>query len=294
MNFSSVSRVFSRISLAVLRTGLRLPVTFRHVAKKLIFKSGIGAYIDESIGWPLSYPLHGCRMLGAGGRAYATGGYEASAVQVIMDVVNPGCVCLDVGAHQGYFTLLLSRLVGQQGHVYAFEAHPQNALLLQRNIQLNSFQQRVTVKQIAVTDGGELTIALYAGRGDSSTEWNIVGHDVTGQPTLEELQVPAASLDGYIQAGQPVDFVKMDIEGAEGLALAGMRNLLRNQRPTLLVEFHNSETWAARAELLSASYDLWSLEGTQRIKIAPGDEKRAYHCLAVPKERLGIARSHQH
>jgi protein-L-isoaspartate O-methyltransferase len=56
--------------------------------------------------------------------------YEPFETQWIEYFVRPGDVVLDVGAHIGYYTLLLSRLVGDQGRVYAFEPDPSNFALL--------------------------------------------------------------------------------------------------------------------------------------------------------------------
>jgi FkbM family methyltransferase len=223
-------------------------------------------------------------MFCATGSAYATGDYEERIARVMLRVVKSGWICVDVGAHQGYFTLLLSRLVGEDGQVIAFEAHPENASLIRRNVDLNGFQRRVRVENWAIADGVQSSMMLYAGRTeDSSTEWNVMGHDVSGCAARPMFQIPTISLDRYFQEGPSPDFVKMDIEGAEGLALVGMRSLLRQQQPVVLVEFHNAMTWAARVELLAAGYDLWALEdGQQKLK-APDDETRAYYCLAMPR-----------
>jgi FkbM family methyltransferase len=201
--------------------------------------------------------------------------YEPAFTAAIERVVEKGSTCADVGAHHGNITDLLVELVGKRGHVDAFEAHPDNAALLRKRFRR---VRQVDVVNAAVSDGSSDRLELYAGRHDHNTEWNIVGHDVEGLPTRRVLEVRAVSLDGWYAAGKRVHFVKIDVEGAEGLVLAGMRRLLREQRPVLAVEFHDEDGWQGRRELLDAGYEL---RGTDGSPIDP-DGPRVYHVIAVP------------
>ena len=108
-----------------------------------------------------------------------------------------------------------------------------------------------------------------------------MGRDVEGRPTPAELEVAATSLDAYFN-GTTVDLVKIDVEGAEGQVLTGMRRLLRDDRPALVIEFHEGAGWARREELLDAGYDLYEMDGT---RLSATDVERRYHCLALPTER---------
>ena len=209
-------------------------------------------------------------------RAPAAGGtHEPELTAAIERVVKLGWTCADVGAHVGNITETLVRLVGRQGRVVAFEAHPANAEELRKRFgRLNA----VEVVNAAVSDGTSDRIALYAGRHDHSTEWNVVGHDVDGAPTRLELEVQAVSLDSWFLPGEPLHFVKIDVEGAEGLVLAGMRRLLREQRPVVALEFHDEEGWAAGRELVDAGYVLRTPQGSP---VDPGGS-RVYHVIAIP------------
>ena len=243
----------------------------------------------ELCGYPLAGALAGCRMLGKHLGFYLEGGYEPEVCQIITRIVKPGWVCVDVGAHVGYFTLLLAKLVGEHGHVIAFEAHPENAEQIRSNVRINGYEARVQVENMAVSDGNYHRVKLFPGRKHSSAEWNIVGHDVEGNPTQPELDVPATSLDSYFPPGSRVDFVKMDIEGAEAQALRGMRRLLQEYKPLVFVEFHDESGWTGRKELLAVHYCLYDLENARWLD-SELDVRRVYHCLAVPKGRLGSIR----
>jgi FkbM family methyltransferase len=201
--------------------------------------------------------------------------HEPELMAAIERIVEPGWTCADVGAHVGNVTETLVRLAGSGGRVVAFEAHPANAAALRRRFARN---RAVEVVHAAVSDGANERVALYAGRHDNSTEWNVLGHDVEGAPTRQVLEVRAVSLDAWFSGGEPLHFVKIDVEGAEGLVLSGMRGLLREERPVLAVEFHDDEGWAARHELLGAGYALSRPDGSP---VDPAGA-RVYHVIARP------------
>lgn len=204
---------------------------------------------------------------------------EKQVCEAVRRLVKPGWVCVDVGANVGLITSVLAEAVGPRGSVIAFDAFAGNTVLLKQRMSLRGFGDRVVVETVAVTDGLKPRIWLHSGRDRSSCEWNIVGHDVDGCPTPPEMEIYAVSLDQYFKPGAPLHFVKMDIEGAASQALAGMRRLLREQRPILLIEFHDEAEWAGRRYLLDAGYSLFELDG-RRVE-APAEAQRRYHCIAI-------------
>jgi FkbM family methyltransferase len=206
------------------------------------------------------------------------GSYEPDVQAAISRLVQPGWTCADVGAHEGIHTRLLAKLVGESGRVFAFEPHPDTARRLTKSLS-NPLRDRVTVENLAVTDGATDQVTLHPGRRRVSQEWNITGVDLEGHPTPGELQVAATSLDSYF-ADRRLDFVKLDVEGAEALVLRGMRRLLRERRPTMAVEFHTPEGWAGRAELLEAGYRLVTTAG-EAVDAGAG-AVRVYQCVALP------------
>ncbi len=208
--------------------------------------------------------------------------YEPDVCSAIERIVQPGWICADVGAHVGAITQLLAKLVGSTGVVVAFEAHPENAQVLRETTRINGWESRVRVENLAVSDGSCDHLWLCPGRWRSSAEWNIVGHDVEGRKTEPELKVAATSLDAYFPPGSRLNFVKMDVEGAEALVLAGMKRLLRQTRPVVLIEFHDESGWAGRRELFAAGYHIYGMSG-ERLDLTRGAQ-RAYHCLALPME----------
>lgn len=168
-------------------------------------------------------------------RSFAFGSWEPEVVQVIQERVSPGMTVLDIGAQSGYFSLLFSRLVGPQGKVIAFEPLPANFRMLEENVRLNGLGN-VTIRQEAVADHS----------GDMSFEFPSEPTLIAG-PLLEGenqgvLTVKGVSLDDIFSVGSvPVQFIKMDVEGAEEEVLRGALKLLDSSHPDMLIELHNME-----------------------------------------------------
>ena len=209
--------------------------------------------------------------------------YEPEVCNIIFKIVKSGWICADVGANVGILSRVMARQVGPTGRVIAFEAFPGNAKLSIFMNWLSGHLSTIQTENIAISDGMQSEVSLFPGRDASHAEWNIVGHDVDGKEKKEFIRVPATSLDKYFPPGSVLHFVKIDIEGAEVLALRGMRRILRQSRPVLLVEFHDEAGWNGREELFKANYDLYDITGR---KLDPGiDTRRIYHCLACPVEK---------
>ncbi len=184
------------------------------------------------------------------------GTYEPDLQQALQTLARPGMVAYDVGANIGYFTLLLVRLVGEAGQVFAFEPLPANLERLRGHLAMNGLAQTVEVVPAAVGDEmGQARFLVHASRAMGKVQ-GAAGRNVRYE---EALQVPLISLDAFVyEQGNPApDLVKMDIEGGEVLALAGMHRLLRQTGPLLLLELHGAEaSRTAWSTLQEAGYSL--------------------------------------
>ena len=76
--------------------------------------------------------------VGRGTKLFISGQYERPVQEMIESLVKPSDVCYDIGANLGFFSILLGRLVGNTGMVYAFEPVPENAVMIEKNAQLNN------------------------------------------------------------------------------------------------------------------------------------------------------------
>lgn len=84
------------------------------------------------------------------------GCYEQGTTALCKKILRPGMTVVDVGAHIGYYTRLFARLVGPHGKVYAFEPHPDNFAILQRNVR--KFKNVVPVQAAVLDKEGEISL----------------------------------------------------------------------------------------------------------------------------------------
>lgn len=160
--------------------------------------------------------------------------YEPETTRLFRRLLRPGMTVVDLGAEIGQYTLIAAMDVGPAGHVYAFEPNPHSLRVLGQNVRISGHEDVVTIEPMAVASGrGQTELFLGLGRGVTS---------MFRHPGCEEqsIVVETVSLDTYFGAlGWPrVDVMKMDIDGAERLALGGMVELAhRNPHLKLIVEF---------------------------------------------------------
>jgi FkbM family methyltransferase len=164
------------------------------------------------------------------------GRYETEVSRYLQQVLKPGMTVLDIGAHVGFYTLAAARMVGPEGMVYAFEPEPENFAVLQENVKANGYGNVRLVNKAVTNQRGKVEFYVSAQGNDRHSIFR------SGRPSRMEsrIVVEATSIDEFLEAESwpRVDFVKMDIEGAEPGAIAGMHKLLaRCQTLTLVMEF---------------------------------------------------------
>lgn len=191
---------------------------------------------------------------------YWLGTYEPALQMAVRTLIRPGWVVYDVGANIGYVCLLLAKAVGESGRIFAFEALPANQERLQHNLALNGMSQRVTIVPKAVAQAaGPVRFLVHASGGMGKVE----GSAGRAEPYQAEIVVEGMSLDEFVYAhgNPPPHAIKMDIEGGEVLALPGMRRLLTEARPLLLLELHGPQaTRLAWEMLLQAGYAICRMQ----------------------------------
>lgn len=181
-----------------------------------------------------------------------TGAHELPVQEALRRVLQPGATFWDVGAHAGFFAILAARLVGSSGRVDAFEPLPDNRRRLARAIELNGVTN-VNVHACAVSDrGGEAT--LYG--SSASVTWSLV--DEGG--ASEAVTVATETLDSLARSLPPPDVLKIDVEGSEVAVLRGGIELLRERRPSILVE--SDEAGIAAIRDLTREYAVERLDPT--------------------------------
>jgi FkbM family methyltransferase len=147
-------------------------------------------------------------------------------------------VVVDVGAHLGRHTIIASKRVGQKGKIVAIEAHPGNFEMLNRNIKLNRLTNVISLNNAVYSD--KMKVKLYMPDEES-------GHYSTMTERREQtrkkfVEVNANTLDNLLQQNgiDEVNWIKIDVEGAEYEVLKGATNILSKSKDiALLIEIHN-------------------------------------------------------
>ena len=160
---------------------------------------------------------------------FATGDYEPMTGRAIDALLGSGQCAVDVGANVGYFSLLMSRRVGERGTVLAFEPVPGTRRRLEQNVALNSDSQ-VEVRAEAV-GASVAEVELHLGTATHSGVASL--RPIDGSEGA--LRVPQTTLDAALGDRRPT-LLKIDVEGAEAGVLDGAEDLLERASPDLVLE----------------------------------------------------------
>jgi FkbM family methyltransferase len=198
------------------------------------------------------------------GRAVVSAaGYEPQMSSLVKGLLRPGDVFVDIGANEGYFSALASKLVGD-GRVFAVEPQGRLIPVIEENLRLNG-ARNATVSRLALAErSGTATIHLQA-----STNTGFSGLFNPGRRGIGTETVPTMALEDYFVQNRigRVRLMKVDCEGGEKLVLKGGRETLRSKRIEVLAwEYHplvlsEEEIHEMDAFLKGCGYSFLNLEG---------------------------------
>jgi FkbM family methyltransferase len=174
-------------------------------------------------------------------------------------VVRPGDTVIDVGANLGYYTLLAADLVGENGRVVAIEPNPDVFRRLTSSIAVNGFDGRTSARNVALAAAGESgKRAFYVPAGEPKNGRFIIPGEQADRlaetGTVSEVALGRIDPDEF----QRVDFIKIDVEGAELMVLEHLRPVIEKFRPKVVCEvnFRRGYSWD----------DLVAALGTDRLR----------------------------
>jgi FkbM family methyltransferase len=175
------------------------------------------------------------------GKLLRTGSFETVELAFVDRFLRPGMTVLDLGAHHGLYTLLASKRVGKHGRVISFEPSPRERRALRLHVAMNRCWN---VEMQGAALGDENTDAnLFVVQG-GQTGCNSLRPPVVESGTAP-VRVRVMRLDDWLAERKisQVDFIKLDVEGAELTVLKGATKLFKRQpRPVLLVEVQDVRT----------------------------------------------------
>lgn len=243
----------SLISYALRAVGLYVPF---ETGKRTLIRKYIAASLDRS------RSVHQVRVRRGGIEfeldlgeeievwIFLSGWWEKRDFKAALANLRDSQVVLDVGANVGLFALHAARAVGSRGRVYAFEPNPSTHRRLVRNVKINALTN-LEVRRTALGDrNGDADLFLpkpgVAGGATLLQGWrDIVDQEApwdTNAPGEDVLPVRLSTLDRFCEEHgvEQIDYVKIDVEGAEPAVLLGGERTIRRHRPSLLVECNRS------------------------------------------------------
>jgi FkbM family methyltransferase len=156
---------------------------------------------------------------------------------IILQLATGKKCAYDVGANHGIISLLLVSK-NPDLRVHSFEASEEAVNIINQNSTLNGFNTSIRVINTLIADRSGYTIPFYweGASGGASITKDRLGHTT-------EIHKSTLSLDDYAKANDAFpDFIKMDIEGAENIAIKGMKEILSTARPDVFIELHDFGT----------------------------------------------------
>jgi FkbM family methyltransferase len=160
------------------------------------------------------------------------GRIESFETDILARLCQPGMVALDIGANIGYYSLLLARYVGDRGCVWAFEPDLGNFATLKRNLKENNCTNIKAVNSAVGARSERRDLYVSRSHNGDHRIYQLQDSHRTAIP------VDVVALDEFFSDTERIDLIKMDIQGAEGMALAGMKRILRDTpQLTILMEF---------------------------------------------------------
>jgi FkbM family methyltransferase len=251
--------------------------------------SRVWTRILDQTGSGVEVPVAGMHIVMSNQYRQLGADYEADTLKLWVKLLQPGSTVWDVGANIGIYSIISSKLVGAEGEVQSWEPTPVSSEITRRHVALNQVSDWCHVNQAAVgsDDGSSVKFGLVS---DESTDPT----NRIGASTGKMIEVPMVSLDGELgRRKRRPDFAKIDIEGAEILAIRGAKALMTeaDARPVILLAVHpmflpefGSDAQELACMVSQRGYTAFNTDG----KVAQTLEYNEY--LLVPSEKIEITK----
>ncbi|KYK28102.1 hypothetical protein AYK20_01700 [Thermoplasmatales archaeon SG8-52-1] len=156
---------------------------------------------------------------------------EPECTRIMKKELKKGMVIADIGANIGYYTLLEASIIGKTGKIYAIEPFPSNFDLLNKNINLNSYENIIESYNIAISNCSG-TEKLYF--KDKHNQCNMLENGLEGY-----VEVKTETFDNFMVNKQKPNLIRMDIEGYEYYVLDGMKKTIKQCNSCkMFIELH--------------------------------------------------------
>lgn len=215
--------------------------------------------------------------------------YEKEVLEFILSLKLKTGTVIDVGAHFGYYSLVLAQLM-EEGVIIAVEPSSANIIRIKENISLNKVASKVDVKivEMAITNHGKGELLYFAPEFERAASSGNFLESVTNElsdsfkesASIKKRRVTTTTLDQLVYENdlQDLKLIKIDIEGAEWMALEKSVFVLTHVRPVWIVEIHSREGY----DKISRHFTTYGYQVT--ILFKEGEER----CIisAIPQTKV--------
>lgn len=168
---------------------------------------------------------------------------ERKSTRIMERFVRPDDVILELGANIGYYVLIESTVLSDNGYIYAVEPAPDNVELLKKNIALNNIKN-IEVSNMAMSNR-KGTAKLYLGQ--ACNLHSLINS--SGSSDAKYVEVQTDTIDNFLKGKKPITFLRMDVEGYETEVIDGMQDTLKSQSfKRLFVEIHPHRVSTAKMQ----------------------------------------------
>jgi FkbM family methyltransferase len=202
--------------------------------------------------------------------------WETKLSKIMLNFVNPGDNIIDLGANYGTHSLRMAKKMNGQGKIYAFEANPKVFNLLRKSSIVNGLHSLIEPFNLLITDkNDEQYVFLY------TDDFNVGGSKILSANDSKckncdfdkTIELSSSKLDTIIPVGTKINFMKMDIEGSEFLALAGAERVLNESIDDIVIlmewNYRLLTNPIEKIEQLVSKYGfkIWLVQGEEIVRI---------------------------
>ena len=259
---------------AAVRQAITVPVTLRWYH---------GTMVDVMLGNDNSLCLYVC------------GSFEPNEFALLDRILRPGMVFVDVGANDGYYTLFAARRIGAAGRVIAVEPSTRERVNLNRNIARNGLANVTVIPAAFGAACGTADLHLAQGVHSGHNTLGRFANDGVKAESVERVTVRTLDEVAAEIGLDRIDFMKIDVEGAEAAVIVGARRMIEATQPLILLEISDKALRAqgsgARALIDTLRHDLGYEIGifsaqSGRIELLGEGGDLSSNVLAMPRGRV--------
>lgn len=208
------------------------------------------------------------------GHLFLFNSFEPQTEKIFRKFIKKGDIAFDIGANIGYMSLMMADCVGQNGFVFAFEPIQNNFKSLINNISLNKFNN-IRYFKLAISNTNSI-IKIYKPLDNNQGSYSMIVDPAKSNQEYEEVQT--TTLDDFVEQKkiEAVNFIKIDVEGAEYEVIQGMHKTISKFRPIIFMEINgpilqkrNIKPSDLKQLILNYQYICFNVDGKGNLEETP-------------------------